>query len=73
MVNEFNDDDEYDITQDVNPEDYILVLDGNGNLRGISLPEDLTDEDEVPEPIAKVIALLLEKSSNRKPAGEALH
>lgn len=64
---------EYDILDDVNPEDYILVLDGNGTLRGISLPETITNEDEVPETIAKIITLLLEKAKQTKPSNESLH
>lgn len=76
MVNEFNndeDDDEYDILEDIEPEDYILVLDGNGNLRGISLPEDITDEDDIPESIAKIVTLLLEKATDSKPTNQSLH
>jgi hypothetical protein len=67
------DNEEYDILDDVNPEDYILVIDGNGVLRGISLPETITDEDEVPDTIEKVITMLLEKAKQTKPSNESLH
>lgn len=74
MVNEFDDDNEaYDVLDDINPEDYILVLDGNGTLRGLSLPENLQDEDDVPESIAKIITMLLENAKQTKPANESLH
>jgi hypothetical protein len=74
MANDFNDDtDGYDILDDINPEDYILVLDGTGKLRGISLPESIEDEDDVPDTIAKVITLLLEHAKQSKPSNASLH
>lgn len=73
MSDEYNNDDEYDILDDINPEDYILVLDGNGKLRGISLPESIDDNDDVPDAIAKIMAILLVNKEDTKPDDAPLH
>lgn len=73
MNDDYNNDDEYDILDDINPEDYILVLDGNGKLRGISLPESIDDNDDVPDAIAKIMAILLVNKEDTKPDDAPLH
>ena len=54
--------DDYDVLDDIQPEDYIIVISGEGTLRGISLPENLADEDDINIIVEEVIKLLLKKN-----------
>ena len=72
LVNDL-DSEEYDVLEDIQPEDYVFVLNGAGQLKGISFPEDMESEDEVNPIIEEVIAFLLEKYKEMRPPNATLH
>ena len=37
-------DEDYDVLEDIQPEDFVFVVDGSGQLKGISWPENLGNE-----------------------------
>lgn len=74
-VNELPDaeDEGYDILEDIQPEDYIFVISPNGHLRGISFPEDLSDDEDVSSPVEDIVAFILENSIDTLPGNATLH
>ena len=71
LENQFVDD--YDVLEDIQPEDFVFVVNGTGQLKGISFPETLLDSDEVDPAIEEIIAFLVEKYKEVRPANATLH
>ena len=66
--------DEYDVLDDIQPEDFIFVMNSAGQLKGISFPETLEDDDEVDPNIEDIINFLVKLSAETiRPAGATLH
>lgn len=65
--------DEYDVLEDIQPEDFVFVINGAGQLKGISFPETLTDTDEIDSTIEEIIAFLVEKHKEVRPPNATLH
>lgn len=64
---------DYDVLEDIQPEDFVIVIDSAGQLKGISFPEDLDDNDTVDPAIEEIIAYLIDKHKNIRPADATLH
>ena len=64
---------DYDVLDDIQPEDYVFVINGVGQLKGISFPEELEDMDTVNPAIEEIIAFLIDKYKEIRPAGATLH
>jgi len=66
--------DEYDVLDDIQPEDFVFVINSEGQLKGISFPETLGDDDEVNPNIEDIIKFLVKLSAeNIRPADATLH
>ena len=65
--------DEYDVLDDIQPEDFVFVVNSAGQLKGISFPENLEDDDEVDVNIEEIIAFLVKKFTEVRPANATLH
>lgn len=64
---------EYDILEDVQDEDFVFVVNGSGQLKGISWPVDLKDDDEVNSNVEEIINFLVEKFKEVRPSNATLH
>ena len=67
------DSDEYDVLEDIQDEDFVFVVNSKGQLKGISWPADLEDNDEVDQNVEDIIAYLVGKFTERRPPGVTLH
>ena len=65
--------DDYDVLEDIQPEDFVFVITSTGQLKGISFPEDMRDEDEVDLNVEEIINFLVKKVVETRPAGATLH
>ena len=65
--------DDYDILEDIQPDDFVFVIDSRGTLKGISFPEDMQDDDEVDPTVEEIIDYLVKKHKEVRPAGVTLH
>jgi len=66
--------DEYDVLDDIQPEDFVFVINSSGQLKGISFPETLEDDDEVHPNIEDIINFLAKLSAETiRPADATLH
>ena len=65
--------DDYDVLEDIQPEDFVFVVTNTGQLKGISFPEDMKDEDEVDLNVEEIINFLVKKVVETRPAGATLH
>jgi len=65
--------DDYDVLEDIQPEDFVFVVTSTGHLKGISFPEDMKDDDEVDLNVEEIITFLVKKVSETRPAGATLH
>ena len=54
-----------DVLDDIHPEDYVFVVSPEGQLRGISLPED--DDQEISPELEKIVNYIVEISKEVKP------
>ncbi len=64
---------DYDVLDDIQPEDFVFVINNVGQLKGISFPEDLDDADTVDPAIEEIIAFLIKKYTEVRPANATLH
>lgn len=64
---------DYDVLDDIQPEDFVFVINNVGQLKGISFPEDLEDADTVDPAIEEIIAFLIDKYQKIRPANATLH
>lgn len=64
---------EADILEDVQPEDFVFVVSNTGQLRGISWPEDMKDDDDVNPDVEEIIKFLVKKYTEVKPADVTVH
>ena len=64
---------DYDVLDDIQPEDFVFVVNKSGQLKGISFPEDLEDVDTVDPAIEEIIAFLIDKYKETRPANATLH
>ncbi len=64
---------EYDVLDDIQPEDFVFVINASGQLKGISFPENLEDADTVDPAIEEIIAYLIDKYQTIRPADATLH
>ena len=67
------DSEEYDVLEDIQDEDFVFVVNSKGQLKGISWPADLEDNDEVDQNVEDIIAYLVGKFTERRPPGATLH
>jgi hypothetical protein len=65
--------DDYDVLEDIQPEDFVFVITSTGRLKGISFPEDMEDQDEVDLNVEEIINFLVKKVAETRPAGATLH
>lgn len=65
--------DDYDVLEDIQPEDFVFVVTSTGQLKGISFPEDMKDEDEVDLNVEEIITFLVKKVAETRPANATLH
>ena len=65
--------DDYDVLEDIQPEDFVFVVTSTGQLKGISFPEDMRDEDEVDLNVEEIINFLVKKVAETRPANATLH
>jgi hypothetical protein len=65
--------DDYDVLKDIQPEDFVFVVTSTGQLKGISFPEDMQDEDEVDLNVEEIINFLVKKVAETRPASATLH
>ena len=65
--------DDYDVLEDIQPEDFVFVITSTGQLKGISFPEDMRDEDEVDLNVEEIINFLVKKVAETRPANATLH
>lgn len=65
--------DEYDVLEDIQPEDFVFVITSTGQLKGISFPEEMQDQDEVDVNVEEIINFLVKKVDETRPAGATLH
>jgi hypothetical protein len=65
--------DDYDVLEDIQPEDFVFVVTSTGQLKGISFPEDMQDEDEVDLNVEEIINFLVKKVAETRPASATLH
>lgn len=64
---------DYDILEDIKPEDYVFVIGPGGLLRGISFPEDMDVEDDVSPGVEDIVAFILKKTIGTTPENTTLH
>lgn len=64
---------EYDVIDDIQDEDFVFVVTSTGQLKGISFPVNMEDEDEVDTTVEEIIKFLVKKSSEARPADSPLH
>jgi hypothetical protein len=65
--------DEYDVLDDIQPEDFVFVINSAGQLKGISFPEEMQDQDEVDINVEEIINFLVKKVDETRPANATLH
>jgi hypothetical protein len=65
--------DEYDVLEDIQPEDFVFVITSTGHLKGISFPEEMQDQDEVDINVEEIINFLVKKVDETRPANATLH
>lgn len=71
LINDDNSE-EGDILDDLQDDDFVFVISKTGQLRGISWPLDMDDEDEVDPAIEELITYLLSKFDETIPPGSTL-
>ncbi len=64
---------EYDVLEDIQDEDYVFVVNADGQLKGISWPADLEEDDDVNPNIEEIINFLVKKFTEVRPANVTLH
>ena len=64
---------EYDVLEDIQEDDFVFVVNSTGQLKGISFPETLGDEDTVDPVVEEIINYLIEKYKLVRPADATLH
>ena len=73
LINKLEDD-EYDIFEDIQDEDFVFVVAGDGKLKGISLPTNLNDNDEINPAVAELINYLVTRmTDDTRPTNASLH
>lgn len=64
---------DYDVLDDVQDDDYVFVVNSAGQLKGISFPVDLEDEDTVDANVEEIITFLVKKYTEVRPPNATLH
>lgn len=64
---------DYDVLEDVQDDDYVFVVTSTGQLKGISFPVDMENEDEVDANVEEIIAFLVKKYTEIRPPNATLH
>lgn len=64
---------DYDVLDDIQPEDFVFVINSAGQLKGISFPETLEDADTVDPAIEDIIAYLIKKYTEVRPPNATVH
>ena len=64
---------DYDVLEDIQDDDFVFVVNSSGQLKGISWPVDLEDDDEVDLAIEDIINFLVTKHVEVRPEGVTLH
>lgn len=67
------DSEEYDILEDIQDEDYVFVVNGSGQLKGISWPSTLEDDEDLNTNIEEIIKFLVSKFKESVPEGTTVH
>lgn len=65
--------DDYDVLEDIQPEDFVFVFNGHGQLKGISFPEEMLDDAEINPTVEEIIKFLLDKNKESRPPDSTLH
>lgn len=65
--------DDYDVLEDIQPDDFVFVINSAGQLKGISFPEDMQDDDEVDPNVEELISYIIKKGNDIMPAGTTIH
>jgi hypothetical protein len=65
---------EYDVLDDVQDDDFVFVVTSTGQLKGISFPVSMEDDDDVDPSIEEIINFLVDKCKDTVvPPGTILH
>jgi hypothetical protein len=65
---------EYDVLDDVQDDDFVFVVTSSGQLKGISFPVNMEDDDDVDPSIEEIINFLVGKYKDTVvPPGTILH
>jgi hypothetical protein len=65
---------EYDVLDDIQDDDFIFVVNSAGQLKGISFPVDMDDDDDVNPTVEEIINFLVGKYKDTVvPPGTTLH
>ena len=72
LVNDL-DSDEYDVLEDIQDEDYVFVVNGSGQLKGISWPATLEDDEDLDINVEEIIKFLVGKFRETVPEGATIH
>jgi hypothetical protein len=65
--------DEYDVLDDIQPEDFVFVINSAGQLKGISFPEEMQDDEEIDPNVEEMISYIIKKGNDIMPAGTTIH
>ena len=65
--------DEYDVLDDIQESDFVFVVSGTGQLRGISFPIDMKNEDEVDSNVEEIINFIVKKFAEVRLENTTLH
>ena len=61
----FEDIDEEEFLDSIGETDFVFILDADGNLKTLLMPESVQDDDSVPENVLKVLKALGMESKER--------
>jgi len=64
---------DYDVLEDIQDEDFVFVVNGSGQLKGISWPVDYEDDTEVDVNVEEIITFLVKKFTETRPPNATLH
>lgn len=64
---------EYDVLEDIQDDDFVFVVSVDGQLKGISFPVNMEDDDEVDPTVEEIISLLIKKYTETRPTLATLH
>ena len=64
---------DYDVLEDIQDEDFVFVVNGSGQLKGISWPTGYEDDTEVDVNVEEIITFLVKKFTETRPPNATLH